>query len=78
MLPCAMAHGNMTVRINPQRPELKSSEQRCLMRFFTGDFAFWTVYFVNVGVKNQQMQQLLIQFINYMFRHYIAILGERS
>jgi hypothetical protein len=34
-------------------------------------------------VKNQQMQQLFIQSINYvcisyMFRHYIAILMERS
>jgi hypothetical protein len=29
-------------------------------------------------MKNQQMQQLFIQFINYMFRHYIAILRERS
>jgi hypothetical protein len=34
-------------------------------------------------VKNQQMQQLFIQFINYygisyVFRRYIAILRERS
>jgi hypothetical protein len=41
------------------------------------------VHFVNIYVKNQQMQQLFIQFINYacssyMFRHYIAIIRERS
>jgi hypothetical protein len=28
-------------------PELNSSAQRCLTRFFTGDFASWTVRFVN-------------------------------
>jgi hypothetical protein len=30
---------------------------------FTGDFASWTMHFVNICVKNQQMQQLFIQFI---------------
>jgi hypothetical protein len=48
-------------------PELNPSAQRCLTRFFTGDFASWTVYFVNVCVKNQQMQQSFIQFINYVW-----------
>jgi hypothetical protein len=32
-------------------------------RFFTGDFASWTVYFVNICMKNQHTQQLFIQFI---------------
>jgi hypothetical protein len=71
------------LRINPLTPELNPLVQRSLTRFFTGDFAFWTVNFVNICVKNQQMQQLFIQFINYvcisyMFRHYITILRERS
>jgi hypothetical protein len=38
---------------------------------------------VNIRMKNQQIHQLFIQFINcdgssYMFRHYIAIFRERS
>jgi hypothetical protein len=60
--------------INPLTLELNPSAQRCLTRFFTGDFASWTVNFVNICMKNQQMQQLFIQFINdvwylYTFRH---------
>jgi hypothetical protein len=47
-------------------PELNPSAQRLLTRFFTGDFASWTVHFVNTCVKNQQIQQLFIQFINYV------------
>jgi hypothetical protein len=34
---------------------------------FTGEFASWTVQFVNICVKNQQTQQLFIQFINYVW-----------
>jgi hypothetical protein len=34
---------------------------------FTGDFVSWTVHFFNMCVKSQQMQQLLIQFINYVW-----------
>jgi hypothetical protein len=68
--------------INPLTPELNPSAQRCLTRFFTGDFASWTVHFVHICVKNQQIHQLFIQFIMYgscyMFRHFIAILRERS
>jgi hypothetical protein len=52
--------------INSLTPELNPSEQRCLTRFFTGDFASWTVHFVNIFVKTQQMQQLFIQFIIYV------------
>jgi hypothetical protein len=54
-------------QINLLTPELNPSAQRCLTWFFTGDFASWTVHFVNICVKNQQMQQLLIQFINYVW-----------
>jgi hypothetical protein len=41
--------------------------QRCLTRFFTGDFASWTVHFINICMKNQQIQQLFIQFTNYVW-----------
>jgi hypothetical protein len=49
--------------INPLTPELNPSAQRCLARYFTGDIASWTVHFVNICVKAQQMQQ----FINYVW-----------
>jgi hypothetical protein len=69
--------------INPLTPKLNPSAQRCLTRYFTEYFASLTVHFVNICMKNQQIHQLFIQFINlygssYMFRHYIAILRERS
>jgi hypothetical protein len=48
---------------NPLTPELNPS----LTRLFTGDFASSTVRFVNICVKNQQIHQLLIQFINYVW-----------
>jgi hypothetical protein len=54
-------------QINPLTPELNQSAQRCLTRYFTGDFASRTVHFVNICVKKQQMQQLFIQFINYVW-----------
>jgi hypothetical protein len=52
---------------NPSTPELNPFAHRCLTIFFTGDFGYWTVHFVNICVKNQQMQQLFIQFINYVW-----------
>jgi hypothetical protein len=52
--------------INPLTPELNPSAHRCLTRFFTGDFASLTVHFFNIYVKNQQIHQLFIQFINYV------------
>jgi hypothetical protein len=42
-------------------PELKPSAQRCLTRFFTGDFASWTMHFINICMINQQTHQLFIQ-----------------
>jgi hypothetical protein len=47
-----------TLYIYPLTPELNPSAQRYLTRFFTGDFASWTVHFVNIWVKNQQIHQL--------------------
>jgi hypothetical protein len=40
--------------INPLTPELNPSAQCYLTRFFTGDFASWTVHFVNICVKNNE------------------------
>jgi hypothetical protein len=53
--------------VNPLTPESNPSAQRCLARFFTGDFASLTVHFVNICVKNQQIHQLFIQFANYLW-----------
>jgi hypothetical protein len=59
--------GKYPRKLNPLTPELNPSAQRCMTRFFTGDFSSWTVHFVNICVKNQQMHQLFIQFINYVW-----------
>jgi hypothetical protein len=60
-------HASPVLHTNPLTPELNSSAQRCGTRFFTGDFASLTVHFVNICVKNQQIYQLFIQFINYVW-----------
>jgi hypothetical protein len=60
-------HTHIPRNINPLTTELNPSPQHCLTRFFTGDFAFWTVHFVNIRMKNQQIHQLFIQFINYVW-----------
>jgi hypothetical protein len=46
-------------------------------------FASWTVHFVHICVKtnkytNYSFNLLIMYGSSYMFRHYIAILGERS
>jgi hypothetical protein len=43
--------------INPLTLELNPTAQRCLTRYFTGNFASSTVHFVNICVKTQQIQQ---------------------
>jgi hypothetical protein len=53
--------------VNPLTSEVNSTAHRCLTRFFTGDFTTWTVHFVNICVKNQQIDQLFIQFIYYVW-----------
>jgi hypothetical protein len=49
--------------------------------FLLGGFASWILHFVDICMKNQQLQQLftlLFMYGNsYMFRRYIAILRER-
>jgi hypothetical protein len=67
--------------INPLTPELNPSAQRCLTRFFTGDFASWTMHFVNICVKNQQNAAIIHSVYygySYMFRHYIAFFRVRQ
>jgi hypothetical protein len=59
--------GTLGSSLNNVRPELNPSAQRRLTRFFTGYFASWTVHFVNICVKNQQIHQLFIQFFNYVW-----------
>jgi hypothetical protein len=39
---------------NPLTPELKSSSQPCLTKYFIEDFASWTVHFVNICVKTNK------------------------
>jgi hypothetical protein len=53
--------------INPLMMELTPSVQCCQTRFFYRSFASWTLHFVNICVKNQQIHQLFIQFINYVW-----------
>jgi hypothetical protein len=60
--------------LNSLTLELNRSAQRCLTIFFTGDFASWTMHFVNICVKNKQMQELFVQFINYVW--YLLHVGD--
>jgi hypothetical protein len=53
--------------INPLTPKVNPSAQRFLTKFFTGNFAYWTLLFIHMCVKNQQIHQLFIQFINYVW-----------
>jgi hypothetical protein len=53
--------------INPLTPEINPSAKHCQTRYFTGDFASWTVHMFNMCVKNQQIHQLFIQFINHVW-----------
>jgi hypothetical protein len=57
------------ISVNPLTSEINHPPPRATLpdEIFTGDFASWTVNFVNVCMKNQQMQQLFIQFINYVW-----------
>jgi hypothetical protein len=51
--------------INPLTQELNPSTRRCLTTFFTGDLAFEPCISLIYAWKNQQIHQLLFQFINY-------------
>jgi hypothetical protein len=52
---------------NPLTPKLNPSAQRCLKKIFTGDFVSFTVNFVNICVKNQQIHELFMQLINHVW-----------
>jgi hypothetical protein len=58
--------------LNPLTPELNPSAQRCLARFFTGNFASWTVHFVHICMKtnkcNNYSFSLLIMVAPTCFR----------
>jgi hypothetical protein len=52
--------------INLLTPELNPSAQRCLTKFFTGVLFLEPCISLIYACKKQQMQQLSIQFINYV------------
>jgi hypothetical protein len=68
--------------INPLKPELNSSVQRCLTRFLLRIFfepCISLIYAWKTNKCNNYLFSLLITYgSSYMFRHYIVILRERS
>jgi hypothetical protein len=63
------SHGNLhssLVGMDPLTSELNPSAQRCLTKLFTGDFASWTIHFVNIyALKTNKYTNSFIQLINY-------------
>jgi hypothetical protein len=55
---------NVVDMLNPLTPKLNPSAQSCLTRFFTGDFASWTVRFVNILVCVKHAWTWLINWMN--------------
>jgi hypothetical protein len=55
------------LHLQPFNAGIKSLWATLPDEIFTGDFASWTVHFVNICVENQQIHQLFIQFINYVW-----------
>jgi hypothetical protein len=53
-------------QFNPSTPKLNPSAQRCLKRFLLGILLLETCISL-ICVKNQQIHQLLIQVINYVW-----------
>jgi hypothetical protein len=69
--------------LNPLTPELNPSAQRCLRRFLLGilllEPCILLIYAWKTNkCKNYSFSLLIMYGISYMFRHYIAILWERS
>jgi hypothetical protein len=69
--------------INPLKPELNPSAQRCLKKFFLGiliiEPCISLIYAWKTNKYTNYSFSLLIMYdISYMFRHYIAILRESS
>jgi hypothetical protein len=50
----------------PFNAGIKSLRTKLPDEIFTGDFSSWTVHFVNICLKTQQIHQLFIQFVNYV------------
>jgi hypothetical protein len=72
-----------SVSFYPLTPELNPSAQRCLTRFFTGilllEPCISLIYAWKTNKHTNYSFSLLIMYgSSYMFRHYIAILRERS
>jgi hypothetical protein len=70
-------------RVNPLAPELNPSAQRCLTRFLLGIFLLESCISLIYAWKtnkytNYSFSLLIMYGSSYMFRHYIAILRERS
>jgi hypothetical protein len=51
------------VNINPLTPELNHSEQRCLPKYFTADFASLTVHFVNSYMREKPTNSPIIHSV---------------
>jgi hypothetical protein len=51
----------------PLTPKLNPSAQRCLTIFLLGILLLEPSISINTCVKNQQMQQLFMQFISYVW-----------
>jgi hypothetical protein len=58
---------NYRIISQPFNVGIKSLHATLADETFYWDFSSWTVHFVNICVKNQQMHQLFIQFINYVW-----------
>jgi hypothetical protein len=72
-----------TDSVNPLTPELNPSVQRCLTRFLLGilllEPCISLIYAWKINKRKNYSLTLLIMYgTSYMFRHYIAILRERS
>jgi hypothetical protein len=52
--------------VNALTPELNPSTQRCLTKFLLGILLLEPCISLIYPLKNQQMQQLFIQFINHV------------
>jgi hypothetical protein len=73
---------NSLTRVNHLTPELNPSAQRCLARLYWGlllEPRISLIYAWKTNKYNNYSFSLLIIYgSSYMFRHYIAILRERS
>jgi hypothetical protein len=69
--------------LNPLTPELNPSAQRCLTRFLLGILLLEPCISLIYALKTNKCNNYSLSLLtmcgrSYMFRHYIAILRERS